>query len=50
MSMLLNHLLMAYKYGLKTLYYFNTLDGAGEIEISLPASDVAEEDCDSCKV
>ena len=50
MSMLLNHLLMTYKYGLKTLYYFNTLDGAGEIEVSLPASDIAEEDCDSCKV
>jgi ribonucleoside-diphosphate reductase alpha chain len=50
MSLLLNHLLMTYKYGLKTLYYFNTLDGAGEIEVSLPASDIAEEDCDSCKV
>jgi ribonucleoside-diphosphate reductase alpha chain len=50
MSLLLNHLLMTYKYGLKTLYYFNTLDGAGEIEVNLPASDMAEEDCDSCKV
>jgi ribonucleoside-diphosphate reductase alpha chain len=45
MSLLLNHLLMTYKYGLKTLYYFNTLDGAGEIEVPM-----AEEDCDSCKV
>lgn len=50
MSMLLSHLLMAYKYGLKTLYYFNTFDDAGEIEVNLPAGDTAEEDCDSCKV
>jgi ribonucleoside-diphosphate reductase alpha chain len=51
MSLLLNHLLMTYKYGLKTLYYFNTLDGAGEIEVNLPmGGDLGEEDCDSCKV
>ena len=51
MSLLLNHLLMTYKYGLKTLYYFNTLDGAGEIEVNLPmGEDLGEEDCDSCKV
>lgn len=40
MSVLLNHLLMMYKYGIKTGYYFNTHDGAGELD----------EDCDSCKI
>jgi ribonucleoside-diphosphate reductase alpha chain len=50
MSLLLSHLLMSYKYGLKTLYYFNTNDGAGE-EVSLPSTTIVEEeDCDSCKV
>lgn len=43
MSELLRDMLMAYKYGLKTLYYFNTNDGAGEIDVTEP-----EEDCDSC--
>ena len=33
MSELLKHLLMCYKYGLKTLYYFNQYDGQGEIEL-----------------
>ena len=32
MSVLLQHLLMFYKYGGKQLYYFNTYDGQGEIE------------------
>jgi ribonucleoside-diphosphate reductase alpha chain len=51
MSVLLSHLLMSYKYGLKTLYYFNTNDGAGEIDVSAPSTTVVEEeDCDSCKV
>lgn len=44
MSEMLKHLLMSYKYGLKTLYYFNTYDGAGEIKVN------EEEDCDSCKI
>jgi len=51
MSVMLQHLLMFYKYGGKQLYYFNTADGAGEIEVSLPTSTtVDEEDCDSCKI
>jgi len=44
MSEMLKHLLMCYKYGIKTLYYFNTYDGAGEIKVN------EEEDCDSCKI
>jgi ribonucleoside-diphosphate reductase alpha chain len=44
MSEMLKHLLMCYKYGIKTLYYFNTYDGAGEIKVN------DEEDCDSCKI
>lgn len=42
MSELIEHLLFHYKYGGKTLYYFNTMDGAGEIEV--------EESCDGCVV
>lgn len=33
MSELLKHLLLCYKYGIKTLYYFNQYDGQGEIEV-----------------
>jgi len=53
MSEILGHILMHYKYGGKTLYYFNTNDGAGEMEDKpLPISmvDEAEVDCDSCKL
>ena len=51
MSEMLKHVLMCYKYGIKTLYYFNTNDGAGEIEIKDLAPGVTdEEDCDSCKI
>lgn len=53
MSEMLKHVIMHYKYGGKTLYYFNTNDGAGEIE--LPQVDIKpevliEEDCDACKL
>ena len=44
MSEMLKHLLMCYKYGIKTLYYFNTADGAGEIDVK------NEEDCEACKI
>ena len=51
MSEMIGHLLMFYKYGGKQLYYFNTNDGAGELEdVPLAPSEVSEEDCDSCKI
>jgi hypothetical protein len=36
----------------KTLYYFNTADGAGEIELDRPVSQTEQPDeqCDSCVV
>ena len=57
MSVLLRDLFMFYKYGGKQLYYFNTLDGQGEIDVSKFVSDSAEpssidddEVCDSCAI
>ena len=51
MSEMIGHLLMMYKYGIKTGYYFNTNDGAGEIEVNdLPQGASDDEDCDSCKI
>jgi len=63
MSVLLQHLLLHYKLGGKTLYYFNTKDNQGEIQIKrfmADADDLAvadsesdessdsQADCDSC--
>jgi ribonucleoside-diphosphate reductase alpha chain len=51
MSEMIGHLLMMYKYGIKTGYYFNTNDGAGEIDVSdLQPGQVDDGDCDSCKI
>ena len=52
MSTMLQHLLMFYKYGGKQLYYFNTNDGAGEIDVGTPlaAGEIDDEDCESCKI
>ena len=50
MSEMIGHLLFCYKYGFKTLYYFNTNDQAGEIETPLAQGEVSEEDCESCKI
>ena len=60
MSEMLQHLLMSYKYGNKQLYYFNTNDGQGEIDIkTLAASRVVpseidlldvDAECDSCVI
>ena len=54
MSVMLQHLLMFYKYGGKQLYYFNTNDGQGEIDVSQmdqPLEDIADDvDCDSCTI
>ena len=60
MSVMLQHLLLCYKYGHKQLYYFNTFDGAGEIDIdkmnekqeqtiTIEAPSY-EETCDSCTI
>ena len=63
MKMLLGDILLAYKYGVKNLYYMNTNDGAGEVDvdeataskdgnfdIKLPNLPDDEGDCDSCKI
>jgi ribonucleoside-diphosphate reductase alpha chain len=57
MSTMLQHLLMCYKYGAKQLYYFNTYDGQGEIDIdklgaSQPIVQIedSQEDCESCVI
>ena len=52
MSTMIQDLLMFYKYGGKQLYYFNTFDGQGEIDISklddIPQEEIDDADCDSC--
>jgi hypothetical protein len=57
MSVLLQHLLMFYKYGGKQLYYFNTFDGQGEIDVDkmagedeLAPGEIDDDDCESCKI
>ena len=51
MSEMLKHVLMHYKYGGKTLYYFNTNDGAGEIDLKdLETGATDDEGCDSCTI
>lgn len=57
MSILIQDILMFYKYGGKQLYYNNTFDGQGEIDINkednlpeLDAGEIDEEDCESCKI
>ena len=57
MSVLIQDLLMFYKYGGKQLYYNNTYDGQGEIDINkddkledLPLGELDDEDCESCKI
>jgi ribonucleoside-diphosphate reductase alpha chain len=57
MSTMLQHLLMFYKYGGKQLYYFNTHDGQGEVDVDklsgepLAQSEVVDDDdCESCKI
>jgi len=43
MSVMLQHLIMFYKYGGKQLYYFNTFDGQGEIDTSQEGMKTREE-------
>lgn len=53
MSELMKDILMFYKYGGKQLYYSNTFDGAGEIEVetTTPLSEILDgESCDSCVI
>ena len=60
MSVLLQHIIMFYKYGGKQLYYNNTHDGQGEIDVHKEesrkvvevntVSSVDDDDCDSCKI
>ena len=58
MSLMLQHLLMFYKYGGKQLYYFNTNDGQGEMDINKLAGTPLEElpsseddaECESCTI
>jgi len=60
MSEMLKHLMIFYKYGGKQLYYFNTYDGQGEIDVDKlnePANieinedyQIEEEDCESCVI
>jgi ribonucleoside-diphosphate reductase alpha chain len=58
MSVMLQHMLMFYKYGGKQLYYFNTNDGAGEVDVSKMFTEfneiesVSEDttECESCVI
>ena len=61
MSEMLKHVITFYKYGGKQLYYFNTYDGQGEIDIdrmtgravlseSVDNTLADDADCDSCKI
>ena len=57
MSVMLQHLIMFYKYGGKQLYYFNTFDGQGEINVKemvteepLEVGDPDDEECESCTI
>lgn len=66
MSLLLGELLLAYKLGCKNLYYMNTNDGSGEIDVEALEKELSnkelvstnsilpelpdEDDCESCKI
>jgi len=60
MSVMLQHLIMFYKYGGKQLYYFNTFDGQGEMDVGFNTMDkneeiptgslIDDEECDSCAI
>lgn len=55
MSEMLQHLLLCYRLGLKQLYYFQTNDQQGEIDVSKlveaePAVVSDDADCDSCVI
>jgi len=49
-SVLISHILHAYKVGLKTMYYQNTNDNRDSNEAEEPACNIKEPDCESCKL
>lgn len=55
MSEMMKHILMFYKYGGKQIYYFNTNDLAGEIDVNKFTTAIADTpaedaECDSCTI
>lgn len=56
MSEMLRHMLLAYKWGIKNFYYFNTDDQQGEVNVDQMISDntdvhtTDEENCESCTI
>jgi ribonucleoside-diphosphate reductase alpha chain len=54
MSVLLQHLIMFYKFGGKQLYYCQTFDGQGELDFKeeqpLQQGEVDDDNCESCKL
>jgi ribonucleoside-diphosphate reductase alpha chain len=55
MSTMLQHLLMFYKLGGKQLYYFNTNDGQGEVDVNkmmgeLEVVETDDDECESCHI
>ena len=55
MSEMIRHVIMCYKYGIKTLYYFNTYDGQGELDVAktlveLGTTAESQAQCESCVI
>ena len=60
MSIMLQHMLMFYKLGGKQLYYFNTFDGQGELDVNsmfesvqqpeTNSTPIDDEECESCTI
>ena len=55
MSEMIRHVIMCYKYGIKTLYYFNTYDGQGELDVAktlveLGTTAESQAECESCVI
>ncbi len=56
MSEMLKHLLLSYKWGIKTLYYQNTADGQDEVDVDKmiqqdeTSASSDEENCESCTI
>jgi ribonucleoside-diphosphate reductase alpha chain len=57
LSEMLKHILQFYKFGGKQLYYFNTFDGQGEINVNTmieenqkESSKLDDDSCESCKI